>query len=184
MGTQFQKCEWYYSDNGFSSLEAMTQAHRAVVDAACAVLNGTGGSIIDLGCGNGVLVCRIAQRNGLKECYGVDLSARCIEHARVISRQRHARFLVGDLFSLPMSPLKTKHFRMALIMPGRMLEVEEQRALQLRSWLRDHSDVILGYAYGDWIGRYGDLSGLAAATGFRALNMDQFEQAGVVQVIQ
>ncbi len=44
---------WFYLDNKFSSLEAMSELHRPIVALARQKLNGLTGNVLDLGCGNG-----------------------------------------------------------------------------------------------------------------------------------
>ena len=53
---------WYATDNGFDSIAAMEDAHRPIVTAAVAALAGRGGDVVDLGCGNGALLDKIAGR--------------------------------------------------------------------------------------------------------------------------
>ena len=51
---------WYATDNGFDSIAAMEDAHRPIVTAAVAALAGRRGDVVDLGCGNGALLDKIA----------------------------------------------------------------------------------------------------------------------------
>ena len=68
-------------------------------------------------------------------------------------------------------------------MPGRLLEAAPDRAARLKAQLQAQCDLVLIYAYGDWLTRYGTLSGLAAAAGLEVFDADDGMAAGFARVI-
>jgi hypothetical protein len=55
----YKRFEWYFRDNGFSSGYAMDISHQSILNLACSCLSQSSGRILDLGCGNGVLLHKI-----------------------------------------------------------------------------------------------------------------------------
>jgi SAM-dependent methyltransferase len=142
--------EW--TDNGFGSYEAMRAAHDVVLQAAPE----TGiGSVLDLGCGNGALLDRFGRRYPGAKLIGVEKDA---DRAR--RKVGRARIEVGDLLEWDGDDVD-----LALLMPGRLLEVGEEKRVRLLRWLHAHAGAILAYAYGDWLERCGSFSELLAAAG-------------------
>ena len=70
------KPDWYASDNGFSSEDAMDAAHAPVVGAAVTALAGTGGDVLDLGCGNGALLASGSRPRRRASCRTASTSTR------------------------------------------------------------------------------------------------------------
>jgi 2-polyprenyl-3-methyl-5-hydroxy-6-metoxy-1,4-benzoquinol methylase len=165
--------DWYASDNGFNSRIAMDEAHRPIVELARASV-GDEGSVIDLGCGNGALLKKITEgRPGLL-AFGVDTDAQKLSHARLLLPESGAHFVAGNMFDgVPLDADTV--YNLALLMPGRLLEVDEAAARRLREWLRGHFHHLLVYAYGEWLTRHNGLSGLAARAG---LTLDSIHESG------
>lgn len=59
-----------------------------------------------------------------------------------------------------------KNYSLAILMPGRLLEVGPDKADRFRHKLREHCTKVLVYAYGDWREKYGGLKQLSQAAGF------------------
>ena len=175
--------EWYASDNGFTSTAAMSDAHRPVVDAAAAALKRRGGAVLDLGCGNGALLEKLIAAAPRVVPYGVDDDAARIDHAREIHSDCPDHFVVGDLFDDAGLWDDPGHFALAILMPGRLLEVGPARAMPLVERLIERCDQILLYAYGDWLDRYGNLDGLATAAGFSVLGSEH-EPASLATILK
>jgi hypothetical protein len=157
--------QWYATDNGFSSVGAMNDAHRPVVEAAVAALRQGGGNVIDLGCGNGALLERLAAAAPGAVPFGVDVDPQRIEHARQLHAGHADNFVSGDIFDSDQLWVEGRRFALAILMPGRLLETDQARAAALRERLRQSCDRVLVYAYGDWLTRDGDLAGLAKEAG-------------------
>lgn len=137
-----------WQDNGFSSRDAMERSHAPLVELAGAYANG--GPVVDLGCGNGRLLSEIAS-----DGYGVEIDAersgRAVEGVEVRS---------GDFLS-DTETWAGKH-DLVVLMPGRLTEREVEGFEQA---LRERTDHVLAYAYGDWLERYGSLEKLMEEAG-------------------
>lgn len=158
--------QWYATDNGFSSVGAMHDAHRPIVEAAVAALGQDGGNVIDLGCGNGALLERLASVAAGVVPFGVEVDPLRIEHARQLHGGHSDNFVSGDMFDSHELWVEGRRYALAILMPGRLLESDERRAAALRERLRESCDKVLVYAYGDWLTRAGDLASLAREAGF------------------
>jgi SAM-dependent methyltransferase len=165
--------EWYASDNGFSTRATMDDAHRPIVELAVTSIGDTG-TVIDLGCGNGALLKKICEtRTGIIP-FGVDIDESKLEHARLLQPAFGANFVAGNMFErIPLDADTV--YSLVILMPGRLLEVEEEAARRLREWLRGHFQRLLVYAYGEWLTRHDGLSGLAERAG---LILDAVHRSG------
>ena len=140
---------------------------RLIVGAAVTTLAGTGGDVLDLGCGNGALLQRIeAATPGV-----VPLRHR--HRPRSASSTRGWLLPVGTpTTSWPATSSTTtlsgptgRRYALAVLMPGRLLEAGPERSAALRQRLRDRCQQVLVYAYDDWLERPGGLPGLAREAG-------------------
>jgi SAM-dependent methyltransferase len=154
-----------WSDNGFSSAEAMERAHTAV---CAAVSRLRGGSALDLGCGDGALLERLRKRDELKLACGYDADAERIK--RGSSRHPHLQLLEGRIEELPEDA--AEKFDLVLLMPGRLLEMPEAQAQRVRRWLMQTKRLVL-YTY------EADLAGLCRRA---ALPIPQFIVKGYAGV--
>lgn len=161
---------WYAADNGFSSVVAMNEAHQPVVEAAVRALGDLGDgphAVVDLGCGNGALLAKVADAVPGIVPFGVDSDPTRLAHATELHPGAAAGFVAGDLFDLD-SPIWVdgRRYALAILMPGRLTEVPPTVAAGLRAMLAEWCDRVVVYAYGDWLDRFGSLAGLAAEAGF------------------
>lgn len=163
---------WLASDNGFESVSAMESAHAPVVEVATAALAGGGGPVVDLGCGNGALLAQLVAKDPGVRAFGVEVDSDRLAHAAVLHPDGTDGFVCGDLFDAPTLWPEGTRFALALVMPGRLLEVEPARAGALRGWLQDHCAQVVVYGYGDWLYQYGGLATLAEKAGFEVLSDD------------
>ena len=148
---------------GFSARAAMDEAHRPIVELAASAL-GTTGTVIDLGCGNGALLRKIAEARPGVVPFGLDTDETKLEHARLLQPAFGANFVAGNMFERVPLDADTV-YSLVILMPGRLLEVDESSSRRLREWLRGHFHRLLVYGYGDWLTRYEGLEGLAARAG-------------------
>lgn len=159
--------EGYATDNGFASVQSMDQAHQPIVTLAAGTLSETGGNILDLGCGNGVLLKKIWEANARVVPFGVEPRSERVAHARQLLPHFADNFFVGSMFDEAQVWADDRRFALALLMPGRFLEIEPDRGARLKRFLKERCDRILVYAYGDWLTRYRDLAGLTRQAGLR-----------------
>ena len=155
--------EWYASDNGFGARAAMDEAHRPIVELAVTSI-GEVGTVIDLGCGNGALLKKISEARAGVIPFGLDMDDSKLEHARLLQPAFGANFIAGSMFEQVPFDADTV-YSLVILMPGRLLEVEPASAERLRGWLQGRFRHLLVYAYGEWLTRYGSLSGLAERAG-------------------
>lgn len=146
---------WYAADNGFTTSAAMDAAQAPILKVANAFLATTPGSVLDLGCGNGALLKKLHGANPAIVPFGIESGADRIAHARELLPRFAQNFVRGDMYDTDDWGASGRRYTLALLMPGRLLEVSPAKAAQLRAWLRQNCDRILVYAYGDWLTRYG-----------------------------
>lgn len=176
------KPPWYYTDNGFSSLQTMQQSHRTILDLVASTLNGKPASILDLGCGNGVLLQQICKMHELSIPHGIDLDTASIKHAQELLPEYAQNFIVGDMFDCNELWSEDSRYTLTLLMPGRLLEVGSAQATALLQQISAHSDMLLVYAYGDWLSNYGGLASLAQQVGLTLLSDKTGIQASLAMV--
>ncbi|WP_315800006.1 hypothetical protein [Bradyrhizobium sp. SZCCHNS3002] len=161
--------DWLAADNGFASVCGMREAHAPIAAAVRTVTAGARYNIIDLGCGNGALLAASCEGTPDLQPLGIERDSRKLVHARAMFGRAVSHWPSCDMFACP-APLETAADRsVVLIMPGRLLEAGADRAAALCRWLRSHADIILCYAYPDWIARYGNLDELGRRAGFASL---------------
>jgi 2-polyprenyl-3-methyl-5-hydroxy-6-metoxy-1,4-benzoquinol methylase len=158
---------WHHTDNGFRSESSMARAHAPVVGLASRAIGG-GGAILDLGCGNGILLKKICDRLGNDAIpFGVDAHHEHIAHARDILPNFASNFRVGDIFaSGDLSPLD-RRYRLVLIGINRLLEASGERGRQLADEIQKRSDFVLVYRYPSASESAQDLDLLARQFGLR-----------------
>lgn len=174
------KAEWYFKDNGFTSLEAMTKAHRPLLEVAHQVLGGQEGNILDLGSGNGALLAAICARCPQIRPFGVDTNPQAVKHAPTVlqnlSRAQASRAEVrqGDLFDV--TKWQDRDYVLAILTLGRLSERQKDTEALLRT-LSQRCSMLLVYLYPDWADR--SLNDLAAANGLVLDSGQQIFMAGV-----
>jgi SAM-dependent methyltransferase len=128
----------------------MERAHRPILEAAGILLDSRDKLVLDLGCGNGMLLKSLT---GLKPhivpC-GIDLSALKISHAQQLMPGFASQFSVGDIFSATWLWEPSQTYDLVLLMVGRLRETSPERAHWLRQQLRSHARRVFLYAYNDF----------------------------------
>jgi SAM-dependent methyltransferase len=145
---------WLHTDNGFRSGAAMRQAHDEIVRLAVRSLRECRGPVLDLGCGNGVLLDRIARRAGVPGA-GIELDDTRIEHGRALYPE--IAFQQGDLFE----PFDGE-YALVLISAARLIE---RPGLSLRVRARR----VMLYHYSDLNLAPEDLASLMSSIGAERL---------------
>ena len=164
--------EWYATDNGFNSRFTMENCHKPIVATAVATLSGNGGNILDIGCGNGALLKKIYEANSKTIPFGVELQPSSIEHGKEILPQFTGNLICGNMFEEDAIWSDDRHYALAILMPGRLIDAGTEQSAKLKERLEKHCDRLLVYAYGDWLTRYENLAGLSEAAGIELLSSD------------
>jgi hypothetical protein len=138
---------------------------------------------LDLGCGNGALLKRLADANPRIVPFGIDVEASRIAHVRELLPGFAENFVTGSLFDAKSLWSEGRRYVLAMLMPGRLLEATPDEAALLKSRLKAQCDHVVIYAYGDWLTRYGDLNNLAGAAGLGIADIDDRRAVGVARVI-
>lgn len=150
-----------WEDNGFATCEAMKAAHAVVAQAAFA----PGLPVpraLDLGCGDGQLLNQVTT-----EGYGVEMSRAVVRRGRE-RRPASVTFWEGTIAdrTATVAAHEPRFFDLALLMPGRLLEVTPEEATRVRAALAKTARRVVLYVYGDWLKKYGNLANLAKAAGY------------------
>jgi hypothetical protein len=132
-------------ENGFSSRAAMNEAHAPLVGAACALMLGAGGSVLDLGCGDATLLHKLTMRIPGVLPSGVDIDGAAITAARRALPAFADRFHVGDMFDE--TPVLGSRHRLVFLAVRRLDEVEPARARWLVARLAALAEHVLVYVY-------------------------------------
>jgi len=126
-----------WTDNGFSSLEAMEEGHK-LIRATLYHARGMSGDIIDLGAGNGELIRKL----GPDRVFGLESNAGRYSR-RVYDGVRLGRIQdAEDIFP-------NQRFSVAMISIRRFAEMTEKELKELHKWFLRSVDRILIYQYED-----------------------------------
>src|SRR5437899_450786 len=112
-----------FTDNGFSSAQEMAAMHRIMVDVAVRLLYESTGNILDLGCGNGLLVAAIASRLPGVTPMGVECVRDRANRGRATLERTGGRLYLGDIFSQEQPWFGQQPYLLTILMIGRLLEV-------------------------------------------------------------
>ena len=132
-----------WKDNGFSTPEAMEQAHAAVANQV-----GTVFSALDLGCGDGALLARLRGAVCARSADFVGVEADPGRAARGILRNGGwVRVLEGRIEEGSGEVIRETPFDVALIMPGRLIEMVPEAAESTRDFLLRPARRLVVYTY-------------------------------------
>lgn len=152
-----------WRDNGFRSRAAMDRAHGIVAAVAGDCRSG-----IDLGAGDGALLDRIAARSSvakfdIEEASWVAVEADLDRAMRGATRRPRVQFAGMRIEDYGLSA----HARadVALLMPGRVLEMEPSQAESFRERVPSLADRLVVYSYDGGLEQMFARSGLAGALG-------------------
>jgi len=163
--------DWYWSDNGFSSLTAMNNAHAEIVTLAVNSLSdGNRGpaTVLDLGCGNGALLRRIKQLTTMTVPFGIDSRPLPISRSQEILGEYSRNLAVGDMFDCEAMWPPGRRYSLVLLMVGKLRDEPPASAARLKEHLRSSCDRLLVYASDEALARFNqDLSAAAAEVGLR-----------------
>jgi hypothetical protein len=158
------KPEWYYTDNGFTSMQGLEAEHKPIVALARNELTGVCGNIVDLGCGNGVLASKLcAMSKGLIP-WGYDINRSAVEHAAILFPRYRRQFVPMDIFE-PAVWTSTRHYVLACLMIRRLEDVSGHKAFALLRNIAVHCDRLLLHLSRGW--SHANIEMLAAKSGLR-----------------
>lgn len=129
--------EHLWTDNGFSSLEAMEEAHKLILTTLHHALE-IPGAIIDLGAGNGELLRKLGQDSAV----GLELNSRRF------SRRLYDGVRLGRIQDVE-EVFPNQRFSVAMISIRRFGEMKEKELKELHAWFIRSVDRILIYQYED-----------------------------------
>lgn len=164
---------WRYADNGFTSARAMEELHRPIVELARAALASDKGIVLDLGCGNGVLLSKICEDRDDLIPHGIDRNGIAIEHARQLLPACPDNFVRGDFFDVELWVKGSQKHSLILVMLGRLAEASSERAARLLDRLRFSSARVLAYVYPG----SGELASIAQQFGLELESSDHITAA-------
>jgi len=149
----------HWQDNGFNDIRAMRQAHSAMI-----AIVGTTETVLDLGCGDGALIASMRMAGMVKEAWGYEADA---------GRAARAKTRYPDVKVINQRIEDATDFKAhtVLLMPGRLLEMGEEKAAVVKGALCEQAGRVIVYSYD------GNLLSLAEQTGL-VLGKGMFEGNG------
>jgi len=140
----FETTSWYYEDNGFHSFTDMLEFHKPILSL---LRNVKYEHIVDVGCGNGVLLHSALRSQNDTQVYGCDTEQDRIDHARLLHND-NADFQVMD-FKEYCELMKDTVFDVGIC--GIMRFVEEGTSVSakavLQQFIKNNCKQIIFYAY-------------------------------------
>jgi hypothetical protein len=138
-----------WADNGFGSADAMWAAHTDIINALRdSVPHGV--NVVDLGCGNGHLMRRLAIHRPDLRTTGIDINADAIKRANPLINLRRNRFECASIQDCGWA-YDTDSYAV-VVNPARLLEMNADDAGHVRTAL-SHQREIYTYLYDDWQGK-------------------------------
>lgn len=157
-----------HRDNGFATLEAMHESHRPIIELATKILSDINEPrVIDFGCGNGALLREIAKRTPGCQPVGIEIDPRRAAKGSSLLSPFRGIVNCGDMFDEQL--WKSMDIDLAILMPGRLLEVKPETAASFLRKLKRQIRYILLYMYEDLRYRRGTLSRTAKDAGLELL---------------
>lgn len=171
--------EWYHRDNGFESASAMDEHHDLVARMAGGLLAREPGPVLDLGCGNGLLVDRLAHDAPGSTPFGVTTAPEGPVHARELCEEHGLSILPGDPFAEEAAWPTGREYALVLLDPAALAAAPpEQRAWLLDLLARRARHVLLHVRPGV------SLKDAAAQAGFAVATAEADARVAVARVAQ
>lgn len=146
--------------NGFSSSVGMANAHEPLVALACEVLASVEApSVVDLGCGDGTLLLRIAAESGATP-YGLELTPEKVQAASPAFLREGGEAVTANMYTSQW-PWPDRQFDLALVALAGFLEAPPDLRRRVEAQLTKHSRRTIVYAYDDDLARFGSLEEMA-----------------------
>ncbi|CAN0480184.1 unnamed protein product, partial [Hapterophycus canaliculatus] len=115
-------------------------------------------SLLDLGCGNGLLALQLKAKLAATRACGIDLNKDVIERAMILSTPDTDQFVNASISNAGQT-FGNEMFDLIILMAGRLTEVQETPGARaaLEDYLTTHTKMILFYKYDDWLAKTGPL---------------------------
>jgi SAM-dependent methyltransferase len=178
----FVDLEWYYLDNGFRSGPDMDKEHEPILRLAAETLAHLTGNVLDLGCGNGVLLKKICHSNYDLVPWGVDRSRDAIAHARLLTPRYADHFILSNIFHDCAVWSNDLRFEFVILMLGRIAEAPPALAEKLLRRIKGSATNLLVYAYDAVLHQHRSLDDLARKTGVSLCDQRLVENAAMVNM--
>ncbi len=134
-----------WSDNGFSDFKAMETAHSRLLEILARSWRPSINRIIDLGCGNGLLLSKISTNYPYLEISGIEHNTRRAERAGH-RLKGFGKVTCGDLTE---THIYDPPYGLMLISISRILEVHESEREQFIKFLAKATEYLLIYTYNE-----------------------------------
>jgi len=144
--------EVHVVDNGFVSLAEMEFEHRPILDGIASemiYLQGCEAAvrrILDLGCGNGALLRKLARKYNRLGYWGIDLDPDKVERGSTILSMKKVFLRQGNICWMAQESKVSGTFGLVivnvafLLFPGSLL---------LQCWLAEHAKLVYAYSYSE-----------------------------------
>jgi SAM-dependent methyltransferase len=161
----------------------MDNAHNPILALVLATLSNREGNILDIGCGNGALLKKLYEANPQTIPFGIEIEPSKIQHGQELLPQFVSNLVCGDVFEEDSIWADDRHYALAILMPGRIIEAEDaEKVAKLKERIEKQCENLLIYAYGDWLTRYENLAGLAQQAGIKFLASDIDAKVGMGKI--
>lgn len=131
-----------WTENGFSDEKGMEQAHGVLL-TVLANIQSKPYHILDLGCGNGLLLQKVRDRLGGGTVHGVEINA--LSAAAAYNRfDSEMMIWHGNISDLHLWP---REYDLTIFMPGRLAEMDDQNRSRVLNHLSQNSKMVLLYTY-------------------------------------
>jgi len=160
----------------------MIRAHEPIVRLARGVLAaGDGALVVDLGCGNGLLLREIVSGSSAIP-FGIEVDARKAKRAEVLLRECGGTVVSDDIFTSD-AIWAQRVFDLAIVPASAFLEGPPELVKRLRKKLAQHSRLLLVYAYSDDEERFGSLDDMADRAGLKLLGARLDSTASLAEIL-
>lgn len=149
-----------WEENGFNNKDAMDHFHQVILDAIGNMKYIPAGDVLDLGCGNGILLGRIVGDRIDLIPHGVEINRqRCMSAATTI---HWGVFTMGSIYDL--TTWNQPAYSMIALMPGRLLETTNTDSAEVRKQLYEKTDLLLINLTSDWTRKYESIENIMKIT--------------------
>lgn len=138
---------WYYKDNGFNTRSGMDVAHKPIEELVAKLVPKEGMvDIVDLGCGNGVLLKKIRSSCPQVRPWGIDHDAGKIEHAHLLVPEFKQNFVVGNIKDFT-TLFGEQRYAFAILALSRLEEMSPKELAAFRGCIHERCDNVIVYDY-------------------------------------